>query len=49
MINTITGTEMSVPADLVEMYQKAGHRLAEPAAPAEKPAARKTTRKTARK
>lgn len=29
MINGITGTEMSVPSHLVEMYKKAGHKLAE--------------------
>lgn len=27
MINWITGTEMSVPADLVEKYKAAGHML----------------------
>lgn len=38
MINWITGTEMSVPVDLVERYKAAGHRLAEPIpAPAEEP------------
>ena len=29
MINWITGTEMSVPIDLVERYKEAGHKLAE--------------------
>lgn len=28
MINLVTGTEMSVPADLVERYLAAGHKLA---------------------
>jgi len=45
MINWITGTVMSVPADLVEKYKAAGHRLAaapetpeaESAKPARKP------------
>ncbi|MEE1210595.1 MAG: hypothetical protein U0K60_11195 [Parafannyhessea umbonata] len=50
MINMVTGTEMSVPADLVEKYLAAGHRLAEspaaePAAPAKKPARKKTATK----
>lgn len=34
MINWVTGTEMSVPAALVDKYLAAGHRLAEePKAP----------------
>lgn len=53
MINLITGTEMSVPGDLVEKYLAAGHKLApspvkeeDPApAPAKKPARKKTAEK----
>lgn len=45
MINGITGTEMSVPSHLVEMFLKAGHKLAEePKAPAAKKAPAKKTR-----
>lgn len=45
MINGVTGTEMSVPSHLVEMYLKAGHKLAEePKAPAAKKAPAKKTR-----
>lgn len=36
MINGITGTVMSVPADLVDTYRAAGHKLVAPA-PAEEP------------
>lgn len=35
MINGLTGMEMSVPAELVETYKKAGHKLAAEAAKAE--------------
>ncbi len=51
MINVVTGTEMSVPADLVEKFLTAGHKLASvPAAeekpePAKKPARKKTAEK----
>lgn len=38
MINWVTGTAMSVPADLVDKYLAAGHRLAQ--APAEEPPAK---------
>lgn len=43
MINCVTGTTMLVPAQLVEMYVKAGHRLVPPAEakPAEKPKAKR--------
>lgn len=48
MINWITGTVMSVPADLVEKYKAAGHKLAAPSpAPAEEaPKARKPRSKS---
>lgn len=39
MINSFTGTVMSVPVELVEGYLAAGHRLATPAQPEELPAA----------
>jgi len=42
MINAVTGTEMSVPVDLVEMYKKAGHKVV-PQEPQKKPV--KRTRK----
>lgn len=49
MINMVTGTEMSVPADLVDKFLKAGHKLAqapvEEPAPARKPARKKATEK----
>ncbi len=50
MINFVTGTEMSVPEDLVERFLAAGHRLAEPPAaepeaPAKKPVRKKTATK----
>lgn len=44
MINWITGTEMSVPVDLVDRFLAAGHKLA---APPEKP--KTATRKHASK
>lgn len=47
MINMVTGTEMSVPADLVEKYLAAGHRLAE--SPTAEQAAPAPAKKTARK
>lgn len=49
MINWITGTAMSVPADLVDKYLAAGHRLAQ--APAEEPPAKpaKKPRSSAKK
>lgn len=34
MINCVTGTTMLVPAQLVEMYVKAGHRMVANEAPA---------------
>ena len=46
MINMVTGTEMSVPADLVDKFLKAGHKLAQAPAVEEKPApAKKPARK----
>lgn len=52
MINMVTGTEMSVPADLVEKFLAAGHTLATAPAvekpapePAKKPARKKTAEK----
>lgn len=48
MINMVTGTEMSVPADLVEKYLAAGHRLAEPPASEQEAPAKKTARKPAK-
>ena len=51
MINVVTGTEMSVPVDLVEKYLAAGHKLApvpaeeEKPEPAKKPARKKTAEK----
>lgn len=48
MINMVTGTEMSVPADLVEKYLAAGHKLADaPAATASPKPATKAPRKKA--
>lgn len=44
MINWVTGTEMSVPANLVDRYLAAGHKLA---SPPEKP--KTPTRKRAAK
>lgn len=45
MINWVTGTEMSVPAALVDKYLAAGHRLAEePKAPKPKAPKPKRTR-----
>jgi len=44
MINFVTGTEMSVPADLVEKFLAAGHKLAAPPKTEEKPK-RRTTKK----
>lgn len=47
MINPITGTAITVPADLVEMYVKAGFALAsppakaQPAEPVKRPPAKK--------
>lgn len=41
MTNAITGTAISVPADLVDMYVKAGFRLIGTPAQAEKPITRK--------
>ena len=35
MINMLTGLEMSVPEELVEVYKKAGHKLAAKTAKAE--------------
>ena len=49
MINMVTGTEMSVPADLVEKFLAAGHKLVqapvEEPAPAKKPVRKKTAEK----
>ncbi len=43
MLNCVTGTVMLVPAEFVEMYAKAGHKLVPPAEakPAEKPKAKR--------
>lgn len=51
MINMVTGTEMSVPADLVEKYLAAGHKLADaPAATASpKPATKAPSKKATTK
>lgn len=46
MINLVTGTEMSVPVDLVEKYLAAGHKLVEAHPVEEKPA---PVKKSARK
>lgn len=46
MINLVTGTAMSVPADLVERYLAAGHKLAQAPKAEEKPA---TAKKAAKK
>jgi len=49
MINMVTGTEMSVPADLVDKFLAAGHKLVqapvEEPAPAKKPARKKPAEK----
>jgi hypothetical protein len=47
MINFVTGTEMSVPADLVELYEKAGHKVIKDEKPAE--VTPKPKRRTAKK
>lgn len=53
MINFVTGTEMSVPADLVEKFLAAGHKLADASvseeAPAEMPMNKPARKKTATK
>lgn len=53
MINFVTGTEMSVPADLVEKFLAAGHKLAAASvseeAPAEMPMNKPARKKTATK
>lgn len=48
MINMVTGTEMSVPADLVEKFIAAGHKLAAASVVEEAPAAMQMN-KSARK
>lgn len=53
MINMVTGTEMSVPADLVEKFIAAGHKLVAASVVEEAPAAmqmnKSARKKTAKK
>ena len=45
LINALTGTEMSVPAERLDEYLKAGHKLANPAPKPETPAPKAETPK----